>query len=81
MVKTGEAAPFIQHTYNQVIQYISNRDLIKLEEKHIKMIMMSFLSITQAYIPYSELEMWDFFLKTKKFLAVLKKLNCTQIRY
>src|SRR6056297_1878716 len=57
MVKTGEAAPFIQHTYNQVIQYISNRDLIKLEEKHIKMIMMSFLSITQAYIPYSELEM------------------------
>jgi len=57
MVKTGEAVPFIEYTYNQVIQYISNRDLIKLEEKHIKMIMMSFLSITQAYIPYSELEM------------------------
>jgi len=57
MVKTGEAAPFIEYTYNQVIQYISNRDLIKLEEKHIKMILMSFLSITQAYIPYSELEM------------------------
>src|SRR6056297_2549276 len=57
MVKTGEAAPFIEYTYNKVIQYISNRDLIKLEEKHIKIIMMSFLSITQAYIPYSELEM------------------------
>jgi len=57
MVKTGEASPFIQYTYNQVIQYITNRDLIKLEEKHLKMILMSFLSITQAYIPYSELEM------------------------
>src|SRR6056297_3389160 len=57
MVKTGAAISFIQYTYNQVIQYITNRDLIKLEEKHLKMILMSFLSITQAYIPYSELEM------------------------
>jgi len=57
LVKTGEAAPFIEYTYNQVLPYLSNRDLIKLEEKHLKMILMSFLSITQAYIPYSELEM------------------------
>ncbi|MEA1883785.1 MAG: PD-(D/E)XK nuclease domain-containing protein, partial [Thermotogota bacterium] len=54
---TGEAAPFIEYTYNQVLPYLSNRDLIKLEEKHLKMILMSFLSITQAYIPYSEIEM------------------------
>jgi len=57
MAKTGEAKPFIEYTYNQVFRYLSNRDLIKMEEKHIKMIYMSFLSITQAYIPYSELEL------------------------
>jgi hypothetical protein len=65
MAKTGQASDFIEYTYNKVITYLSNRDLIKLEEKHIKMILLSFLSISQAYIPYSELEMWDF-LKGKK---------------
>ena len=57
MVKTGNPKGFIETTYNKVITYLSNRDLIKLEEKHIKMIFLSFLSITQAYIPYSELEL------------------------
>jgi hypothetical protein len=65
MAKTGQAGEFIEYTYNKVITYLSNRDLIKLEEKHIKMILLSFLSISQAYIPYSELEMRDF-LKDKK---------------
>jgi len=31
--------------------------LIKMEEKHIKMIFLSFLTMNQVYIPYSELEM------------------------
>jgi len=55
--ETGDPTHFIQYSYDKVRQYLSNRDLIGMEEKHIKMIFLSFLSINNLYIPYSELEM------------------------
>jgi hypothetical protein len=36
---------------------MSNRDLMGMEEKHMKMIFLAFLSMNNLYIPYSELEM------------------------
>jgi hypothetical protein len=57
MAQTGNPKAFIEYAYDKVIKYISNRDLIKMEEKHIKMIFLSFLTMNQVYIPYSELEM------------------------
>ncbi|MFW6262917.1 MAG: AAA family ATPase [Thermotogota bacterium] len=57
MAQTGNPKAFLEYAYDKVIQYISNRDLIKMEEKHIKMIFLSFLTMNQVYIPYSELEM------------------------
>ncbi|MEA1883765.1 MAG: PD-(D/E)XK nuclease domain-containing protein, partial [Thermotogota bacterium] len=65
LAETGNPEAFIEYAYDKVMQYISNRDLIKMEEKHIKMIFLSFLSMNEIYIPYSELEMGDF-LKDKK---------------
>ena len=65
LAETGNPKAFIEYAYDKVMQYISNRDLIKMEEKHIKMIFLSFLSMNEIYIPYSELEMGDF-LKDKK---------------
>jgi hypothetical protein len=47
----------VTYTYDKVLKYISNRDLIGLEEKHMKMIFLSFLSINNVYIPYSEIEL------------------------
>jgi hypothetical protein len=57
MSKTGDPTDFVKYTYDKVLKYISNRDLIGMEEKHMKMIFLSFLSINSIYIPYSELEM------------------------
>src|SRR6056297_3449650 len=57
LAETGNPKDFIEYAFDKVIQYISNRDLIKMEEKHIKMIFLSFLSMNEIYIPYSELEM------------------------
>src|SRR6056297_3160612 len=57
LAETGNPKEFIEYSYDKVIQYISNRDLIQMEEKHIKMIFLSFLSMNEIYIPYSELEM------------------------
>ena len=57
MAQTGNPKAFLEYAYDKVIQYISNRDLIKMEEKHIKMIFLSFLTMNQVYIPYSELEL------------------------
>jgi len=57
LAETGNPKAFIEYAYDKVMQYISNRDLIKFEEKHIKMIFLSFLSMNEIYIPYSELEM------------------------
>jgi len=57
MAKTGDITDFVQYTYDKVLKVMSNRDLIKMEEKHIKMIFLSFLSVNAVYIPYSELEL------------------------
>jgi len=57
MAKTGEITDFVQYTYDKVLKVMSNRDLIKMEEKHIKMIFLSFLSVNAIYIPYSEVEL------------------------
>lgn len=57
MAITGEITDFVQYTYDKVLKVMSNRDLIKMEEKHIKMIFLSFLSVNAVYIPYSELEL------------------------
>jgi hypothetical protein len=57
MSQTGDITDFVTYTYDKVLKYISNRDLMGMEEKHIKMIFLSFLSVNNIYIPYSELEM------------------------
>jgi len=57
MATTGNPKNFIEYTYDKVLHYISNRDLMGMEEKHVKMIFLSFLSVNNIYIPYSELEM------------------------
>jgi hypothetical protein len=57
MSQTGDITDFVTYTYDKVLKYISNRDLMGMEEKHIKMIFLSFLSVNNIYIPYSELEL------------------------
>ncbi len=53
----GNPDDFVHYTYDKVLKYMSNRDLIQMDEKHLKMIFLSFLSVNMTYIPYSELEL------------------------
>ena len=57
LAETGKPKEFVEYAYGKVMKYVSNRDLIHFEEKHIKILLLSFLSMNQVYIPYSELEM------------------------
>jgi hypothetical protein len=57
ITQTGDINDFVSYAYDKVLKYMSNRDLIKMDEKHLKMIFLSFLSVSPVYIPYSELEM------------------------
>jgi hypothetical protein len=55
--QTGNPQEFVSYAYDKVMKYVSNRDLMHFDEKHIKIMLLSFLSMNQVYIPYSELEM------------------------
>jgi hypothetical protein len=57
LATTGNPDDFVHYTYDKVLKYMSNRDLIQMDEKHLKMIFLSFLSVNMTYIPYSELEL------------------------
>jgi len=57
LAETGNPEEFVEYAYDKVMKYVSNRDLIHFEEKHIKILLLSFLSMNQVYIPYSEPEM------------------------
>lgn len=57
MAQTGNPEEFIKFAYEKTREYLSNRDLIQMDEKSIKMILLSFLTMNSVYIPYSEIEM------------------------
>ena len=41
---------FIQYaSYDKVMEYISNRDLMNFGEKHIKILLLSFLGMNQVF--------------------------------
>ena len=57
MAYHGELQPFLDLIQQRVLQVLSNRDLMKFDEKHLKMILLSYLSLSPIYRPLSEKEM------------------------
>jgi Predicted AAA-ATPase/PD-(D/E)XK nuclease superfamily len=57
MAVTGEIGPFLDLFHTQVIQAFSNRDLRGLDEKTIKLLLMTYASLGRAFYPLSEKEL------------------------
>jgi hypothetical protein len=56
MAQEGDLAPFLSLIDAQVVQKLSNRDLIRLDERGLKMLLLAYLSMSEVYLPYSEQE-------------------------
>jgi len=73
MVVRGEIEPFLGLFHSQVLQAFSNRDLRGLDEKTIKLLLMTYASLGRAFYPLSEREFaqgyGDLFLAASKTVA------------
>ncbi len=56
MAYHGEIDPFLELLRDGVLKVLSNRDLMKFDEKHLKMIMLTYLSMSPIFRPLSEKE-------------------------
>jgi hypothetical protein len=56
MAVQGEIAPFLDLFHTQVLQALSNRDMRGLDEKTIKLLLMTYASLGRAFYPLSEKE-------------------------
>ncbi len=56
MAIQGDIAPFLELFHKHVIQAFSNRDLRGLDEKTIKLLLMTYASLGRAFYPLSESE-------------------------
>ncbi|MGV8147021.1 MAG: AAA family ATPase [Alkaliphilus sp.] len=52
----GDIKPFIEYISRNVLKKLSNRDLIQFDEKYIKAILFSYLTISNVFRPRSEQE-------------------------
>ena len=57
MAYDGDPAPFLALVRDGVLKRLSNRDLIRFDEKHLKLLLLTYLSFSPIYQPVSEQEM------------------------
>ncbi len=73
MAVLGDIAPFLSLFHTQVLQTFSNRDMRGLDEKTIKLLLMTYASLGRAFYPLSEREFaqgyGDLFLAASKNVA------------
>ena len=73
MAVLGDIAPFLSLFHTQVLQTFSNRDMRGLDEKTIKLLLMTYASLGRAFYPLSEREFaqgyGDLFLAASKNLS------------
>jgi hypothetical protein len=56
MAYHGDLSPFLRLIQDRVLLVLSNRDLMHFDEKHIKMLLLSYLSLSPVYRALSEKE-------------------------
>ena len=56
MAYDGEVESYINYISQNILKPLSNRDMIKMDEKHIKISLFTYLSASNAYRPTSERE-------------------------
>jgi hypothetical protein len=73
MATLGEITPFLKLFHEQVIQAFSNRDMRGLDEKTIKLLLMTYASLGSVFYPLSEKEFaqgyGDLFLGASRHVA------------
>ncbi len=57
MAYHGDLEPFFGLVQRNVLEVLSNRDLIRFDEKAVKVILLTYLSLSPIYRPISELEL------------------------
>jgi hypothetical protein len=57
MGSRGDVGPFLELAYTQVIRKLSNRDIIRLDEKTMKVVLLAYLSLSEEFFAWSEVEL------------------------
>jgi len=57
MAMSGDLAPFVEMVFTRVLRKLSNRDLIRLDEKTMKVVLLSYLSLSEVFFAWSEVEL------------------------
>lgn len=75
----------MQFIRERVLKVLSNRDLIRLDEKHIKLVLLSYLSLTSIYRPISERETQngniDLYLEQNRAIPDLRYEWLLELKY
>jgi hypothetical protein len=53
----GDIAPFLELVFTGVVRKLSNRDLIRLDEKTMKVVLLAYLSLSEVFFAWSEVEL------------------------
>jgi len=85
MAERGEIMPFLDLFHEQVLKAFSNRDMRGLDEKTIKLLLMTYASLGQAFYPLSEKEFaqgyGDLFLGASRNVAGAKFSWLLELKY
>lgn len=85
MAERGEIEPFLELFHTQVIQAFSNRDLRGLDEKTIKLLLMTYASLGRAFFVLSEKELaqgyGDLFLGASRDVAGARFSWLLELKY
>jgi hypothetical protein len=57
MGRDGDIGPFLELVFTRVIRKLSNRDLIRLDEKTMKVVLLAYLSLSEVFLAWSEVEL------------------------
>jgi hypothetical protein len=85
MAEQGEIEPFLALFHEKVIQAFSNRDLRGLDEKTIKLLLLTYASLGRAFYPLSEKEFaqgyGDLFLGASRDVAGARFSWLLELKY
>ena len=57
MGRSGDIRPFLTLVFTRAIKKLSNRDMIRLDEKTMKVIILAYLSLSEVFFAWSEVEL------------------------
>lgn len=57
MALGGDLGPFLELVFTRVVRKLSNRDLIRFDEKTMKVVLLAYLSLSEVFFAWSEVEL------------------------